>query len=311
MTGAVDLSKWSEPPVGPAAAGSRRLLADWGERMWRDGVGPGTVSQRVSHARRFLVYLESAGVGGVDQARVVDAEGFLRVLRATCAPPSMRVAKNMLSQFARFAGRVDLAECFARVAARRKRSPLTVLTDAEVAAVGAACRAADPRDAAMVLLALMTGLRGCDICAMELEHIDWRAGRINIFQQKTGNLLTLPLPAPAGNAMKRYILDARPATTDRHVFIRSHAPYVGLSGNGVPRRALGRVFGAAGVVPRQLGTRLTRHSLASRMLASRVAAPTIAAVLGHADPGSVDAYLDTDAESMLGCVLPLPEAARL
>jgi hypothetical protein len=46
------------------------------------------------------------------------------------------------------------------------------------------------------------------------------------------------------------------------------------------------------------------------MLAAGVPHPTISAVLGHADPASVDAYLDTDAEAMRQCVLPLPQAAR-
>lgn len=42
----------------------------------------------------------------------------------------------------------------------------------------------------------MTGLRACDIIALRLPDIDWRAGTVGLVQQKTGNPLTLPLPGP-------------------------------------------------------------------------------------------------------------------
>jgi site-specific recombinase XerD len=95
------------------------------------------------------------------------------------------------------------------------------------------------------------------------------------------------------------------------VFVRSLAPYTGLSGHSAVRGVIKKVFDDAGVVPVQMGTRLTRHNLASKMLAARVGLPVIAAVLGHADPASADSYLETDQERMRGCVLPLPTGAGL
>jgi integrase len=310
-TGVVELCVRPRGKRQPAAGASRRLLADWAGWMRSEGWAAETVRHHASYARRYLVYLEDRGVRGAAEAGLESVDGFLRDLRATCAVATLGPAKNMLAAFARFAGRDDLAEGFALFRAPRRRSPLPVLTDEETAAVAVACENAGLRDAAITLLALTTGLRACDICALRVDDIDWRAGTVSVVQQKTGNPVRLPLPTAAGNAVTRYLLEGRPDTPDRHVFIRAVAPRVRLAGNSAVRAAVKRVFDAAGVAPRCLGTRLTRHNLASRMLAAQVGAPVIAAVLGHADPASADAYLETDQERMRGCVLPLPTGAGL
>jgi integrase len=311
LTGAVGLSSTvKRPGPQPATRESRELLAAWVCWMESEEWADETMSQHASYARRYLIYLEGHHTTSVSQAPSGTAEAFLVSLRGTCAPSSMRTIKNVLAAFARFAGRGDLADGFTQSRTQRKRSPIAVLSQDDTAAVAEACKRTDARDAAITLLALTTGLRAVDICALELGGVDWQAGRISLVQSKTGNPLTVPLPAAAGNATVRYLLEERPDTTDRRVFIRSLAPYGGLSGHSAVRRIIKKVFDAAGVEPDQVGTRLTRHNLASKMLAARVAHPTIAAVLGHAAPESVDVYLETDAESMRDCVLPLPEAVK-
>ena len=50
------------------------------------------------------------------------------------------------------------------------------------------------RDHAMVVLAVSTGLRCCDIVALRLDEIDWRHDEIRLVQAKTSKPLVLPLP---------------------------------------------------------------------------------------------------------------------
>jgi integrase len=310
-SGAVDFSCLRRLGARPAGQEARRALAGWEAWVRAEGWAAESVAQHVSYARRFLLWLEDGPEPGIGRADPAAGEEFLTALTATCAPSSMRTVKNVLAAFCRFAGRGDLADGFAQARTERKRSPLPVLTDQETRAVVEACRRAAPRDAAITLLALTTGLRAVDICQLELGSVDWRAGRIDLVQSKTGNPLSAPLPAAVGNSTARYLLEERPATSERRVFARSVAPYTGLSGHSSVRGVIKKVFDDAGVAPAQVGTRLTRHNLASKILAAKVAYPVIGAVLGHADPASVDAYLETDTETMRGCVLPLPEAARL
>ena len=59
-------------------------------------------------------------------------------------------------------------------------------------------------DRAIGMLALYTGLRGCDIAGMAIDAIDWDKDLIYIRQQKTEIPLELPLTAVVGNAIYDY-----------------------------------------------------------------------------------------------------------
>jgi len=71
------------------------------------------------------------------------------------------------------------------------------------------------RDYAIILLAALTGLRGCDIAGLRLDSIDWRTGEIRIFQDKTEKALALPLTADVARAIRSYILNARPCNVSK------------------------------------------------------------------------------------------------
>ena len=75
------------------------------------------------------------------------------------------------------------------------------------------------RDYAMVVLAVSTGLRCCDIVALRLDEIDWRRDEIRLVQAKTSRPLVLPLPA-AGRQRRRGVDLARPARLRRPGSVR-------------------------------------------------------------------------------------------
>lgn len=63
------------------------------------------------------------------------------------------------------------------------------------------------------------GLRACDIVALKLTDIDWLRGEIRIVQSKTTNPVILPLTQDVGEALKDYILNARPSAADKEIFL--------------------------------------------------------------------------------------------
>jgi site-specific recombinase XerD len=71
-----------------------------------------------------------------------------------------------------------------------------------------------------------------------------------------------------------------------------------------------KTFEKPGVADVKAGTRLLRHSAASRLLAAAVPLPTISAVLGHASPESTNLYMSVDRQHLLECVLPVQEDVR-
>ena len=83
------------------------------------------------------------------------------------------------------------------------------------------------RDYAMVLLAVSTGLRCCDIVALRLDEVDWRRDEIRLVQAKTATPLVLPLSALAGNAVAEWILYGRPDCDAPEVFVARSAHLAG------------------------------------------------------------------------------------
>ena len=126
------------------------------------------------------------------------------------------------------------------------------------------------RDAAIALLALTTGLRACDIVALRLADVDWRGQTIGIVQQKTGNPLTLPLPALVMGGLAGYVLGERPGSADDHVFLQSVASHVRLADHASVHRVITETFRKAGVTDVKAGTRFLRHNAASRLLRAAV-----------------------------------------
>jgi integrase/recombinase XerD len=61
------------------------------------------------------------------------------------------------------------------------------------------------RDYAIFLPIATYGLRGCDIVALTLDDVAWRARCIRIQQRKTGRLLSLPLTDEVAAALLEYL----------------------------------------------------------------------------------------------------------
>ena len=76
----------------------------------------------------------------------------------------------------------------------------------------------------MITLLARLGLRACEVAALELDDIGWRAGEI-IIRGKGGSSERMPLPADAGEALAGYLRGGGPArTSSRAVFLLARAP---------------------------------------------------------------------------------------
>ncbi|MHB1234526.1 MAG: tyrosine-type recombinase/integrase [Microbacteriaceae bacterium] len=238
---------------------------------------------------------------------------FLESLLDRWAKSSLFWVVSNFRPFLTFTGRRDLVDALGLAGIRRSHPVLSVMADDDVQRVVTTCASrtvVSARDAAITLLALMTGLRACDIVDLRLGDIDWRSQTISIIQQKTRNPVTLPLPGLLIARLADYALAERPDTRDDHVFLRQLAPHTRLADHATIHRITTVVFAAAEVTDPRAGSRLLRHTAASRLLAAATALPTISAVLGHARVESTSIYLAVDDDRLAGCVLPVPAGAR-
>jgi len=313
-TGRVDLSVRGRDGGGPCPRESRLAVLDaaWEADMAGRGLAPAKRAAYRRVARGYLVFLEQRGIGDLGAADGASVLAFLESLLDRWATSSLFWVVSNFRPFLRFTGRADLVGAVNLAGVKRSHPIIAVLSDDDEELVVRACAsgAVSARDAAITLLALSTGLRACDIIALRLADVDWRGQTIGIVQQKTGNPLTLPLPALVLGKLAGYVLDERPGSADDHVFLRSVAPHVRLADHASVHRVIAETFRKAGVTDVKAGTRFLRHNAASGLLRAAVPLPTISAVLGHASQESASGYLSVDRERLLECVLPVPEGAR-
>lgn len=310
-TGRVDLAPRGRGGGGawPVSREFTALIAAWELDMAERSLAPATREAYERVARSYLVFLEARGIHSLAAADGANVLAFLESLTTRWAKSSLFWVVSNFRPFLKFTQRTDLVDAVGLSGVRRSHRILAVLSDADQERVVQACTstAVSARDAAVTLLALTTGLRACDIVAMSLADIDWRARTLGIVQQKTHNPLTVPLTPQVLARLADYVLDERPASSDPHVFLRSVAPYVGLADHASIYRVTAQTFRKAGVTGVRAGTSFLRHNAASRLLAAGVPLPTISAVLGHASQESTNTYLSLDQARLVECVLPVPD----
>lgn len=316
LTGQVDLSikRRSRVRVVPQFQEFAALLNAWSDEMGQRGLAVATRSAYGRAACDYLLYLEAGGMTSLREAGGASVPGFLESLRGRWAETAMWSVVSNFRPFLNFTQRSDLLNALKMAGAKRHHGIVPLLGSDEERAVIQACTCGktSARDAAITLLALVTGLRACDLVALRLQDIDWRGMTVGIVQQKTGNPLTIPLPPVIAGKLAEYVLGERPDVANEHVFLRAVAPHTELASHASIYQLTKRVFKTAGVDRARVGTRLLRHNAASKLLRAGTPLPTISAVLGHSNPDSTNVYLSTDTEHMRACILPLalPQGAK-
>ncbi len=184
-----------------------------------------------------------------------------------------------------------------------------IFTDDEILAikdyVAHASTPLEIRDSAIILLGCDMGVRGCDIAALKLTDIDWRKQCIRFRQDKTDVDVYLSMPTAVGNAIFRYLRDARNKNTksDR-VFISISAPYVSIKRH-VCYQTLQRILPGRNVSGS--GFHVTRKTFSTNRLNNGVKPAAIADALGHASSLSLTPYLSLDGCRMAECALSLED----
>ena len=162
-------------------------------------------------------------------------------------------------------------------------------------------------DKSIGMLALYTGLRGCDMAGMTLDSVDWDRDIINVRQQKTEFPLEIPLTAIVGNAIYDYLTSERPYTESRYLFVPQNKPYIRLTSRSIGNVAV-RIMKAAGIRQSKgdrKGFHIFRHHFATALLGNGIPQPVISRTLGHTSPDSLEAYLSADFLHLKECSISI------
>jgi integrase/recombinase XerD len=158
------------------------------------------------------------------------------------------------------------------------------------------------RDFAILKLFARLGLRCGEVAVMELDDVDWRAGEL-VIRGKGSQIDRLPLTADVGEALADYLRHGRPRGFGRTVFLRSSAPLVGLTSNGVSCVVLSACRRAG--IPPAMAHRL-RHTVASELLRHGAGLPEIGQVLRHQRLQTTAIYAKVDRSALSRLALPWP-----
>lgn len=292
------------------------LVASFAQHLRRErGLAATTIGCYRTFARDFLVHRFGSECIDLGALNATDIIGFVQHQARRLLPRALKQVVTALRVFLRFAqyrGEIDeaLISAVPAVAAWSTTPPLPRAISAEHARrVIDSCdlsTAVGRRDRAVLLLLSRLGLRGGEVITLLLEDIDWDAGNLCV-RGKNGHQCLMPLPVDVGEAIAAYLRQGRPPSADRHLFLRSRAPYRGLlhGSDGIGslvRNALQR----AGVDAPRKGSHQFRHALAVRLLRDGASLSEIGELLRHRSQLATSIYAKVDLAALRPLALPWP-----
>ena len=269
-------------PMGPTWESVGRMLAATG------GDDPASIRD---HAILLLLSVYGVRSGEVRHLRLDDIDwsrNRMRFVRSKSgrheeAPLVARVG-NAIARYLREAR----PQSASRVVFLRLRAPPVNIVGRMLAATGGD----DPasiRDHAILLLLSVYGVRSGEVRHLRLDDIDWSRNRMRFVRSKSGRHEEAPLVARVGNAIARYLREARPQSASRVVFLRLRAPYTPLSLSGL-YSTVTRHFPVHERPRKGRGPHGLRHACARHLLESGLSFKEVGDHLGHRDPDSTRIY---------------------
>ncbi len=259
--------------------------------------------------RHFFCFIEHVGLT-VDDISDSTIFEFLDIVSET-NKGSMNyilIAIKLISNFLRIERKISIKSDFSKLRlkypSQRLISPYTEEEIKRVLSVIDNTSAIGKRDTAIIMLAFDTGLRAIDITRLCLGDIDWLSGEIHIVQSKTKRPLSLPLHASVMNAVADYILEARPKSTSKEVFLRTLSPYRPLKGATALDGIIEKYGKCAGIMKKPYRSfHSLRRAFATELSAAEVPLPIISQMLGHTCINSDYPYLSYNKQQISQCTI--------
>ncbi|HTU21171.1 MAG TPA: site-specific integrase [Gemmataceae bacterium] len=148
---------------------------------------------------------------------------------------------------------------------------------------------ADIRDRVILMLLAVYGFRACEVRCLQLEDFDWHNERLCVTRGKTRSTHIYPLRRAVGDAVLRYLKEARPRSSHRQVFLTLRAPFRPL-GNAAVGCVVGRRLHSLGLTLPHFGSHTLRHACATHLLEEGLCLKEIGDHLGHRHPDTTRIY---------------------
>ena len=300
------------PPESPPEENTAlaQLLREY-ETYLREhrGLAPSTTLHSLRTADRFFSDVGVCDLEAVGQLSTADISGFVLRQANSMAIGSAKLMVTDLRSLLRFLHMRglcdDLSAAAPAVAGHRLARLPRHIPWQEVQQLLDSCdlgTAVGKRDHAILLLLSRLGLRAGEVAALELSDMHWASAKI-LVRGKGSQYDWLPLPQDVGEAVVRYLQEARPPTTSRRVFLRAKAPFLDLSCGAI--KAVVRWASRRAHLPSRSAHQL-RHTAATQMLRAGVSLQGVAEVLRHQSLSTTAIYAKVDHLSLRPLARPWP-----
>lgn len=280
------------------------------------GVARNTCVQRIYYVGEFLAVY---GHGPVDDSKLNPCQlmEFLAGRAKGCTAGTAQVMASALRSYLRFLqlnGRVDRDLVRAVPIIPRwslATIPKTMTPEQSTRLLNVFNRetATGRRDYAMAACMLDLGMRADEVSELCLEDINWRESTLLITRRKTCRSGVLPLSNRCGQAIADYLRHDRTSTSERRLFISHRAPLGRPVGVIAIYMSILHAFELAGLKSelKGTGTRILRHTAATRMHQQGATLKEVADVLGHRSIDTTVIYTKVNLPMLERVALPWPE----
>jgi site-specific recombinase XerD len=290
-------------PPAPVWQPYADYVAQFTDYLLRErGLSPRTVAYSRQAIQEFLTHIDEAKLqlrtltavqlDEVVARKVRDGRYSRRTLKrwATALRPFFRFAESHRWCRPRLAGVLQTPRVYSH-----EGLPLGPSWD-DVKRLLTACEGDRPveiRDRALLMLLAVYGLRASEATALRLEDFDWDRELLTVRHGKQQRPRIYPLCRPVGDAVLRYLREARPRSDHREVFLTVLAPFRPLHYKSLTG-LVGRHLHALGLVLPRYGAHALRHACATHLLAQGLSLKEIGDHLGHQSPDTTRIYAKVD-----------------
>jgi site-specific recombinase XerD len=173
------------------------------------------------------------------------------------------------------------------------RAPSTEQIDRILEDTASSDDPAKVRAHAILSLLIHYGLRRGEVARLTLDDFDWAAETIHVTRPKMRRAQAYPMSVPVGEAILRYLRQARPRSPHRSLFLTVQAPIRPLSGPSITS-VVRTLLNKQGVKLTWRGAHCLRHACAGQLLDAGFTLKQIADHLGHRSLDTTRIYTKID-----------------
>jgi integrase/recombinase XerD len=277
------------------------------------GLAVATIDQQLRYVREFL-NAHCGASRGVADLTMRDVERFIAVKARRHSRRGLEIVVGALRSFLRYGHQrgllgVRLDEIDRPRHFRDERPPRAVPWDLAQKLLKSIDRRTrmGSRDYAILYLMTHFGLRTGEITYLTLKDLDLARRLLHVPQNKTRQVLSLPMSTEAVRVLRRYLKWGQPRAARSEVFLSVIAPL-----RPMVRGAISELFHRrvkdAGLPLSDHSPYGLRHGFAMRLLERGVGIKAIGDLMGHRSLESTSVYLRLSTEALRDVALPVPRA---